>query len=160
MDAVVVGDVVPVVAQGAGVERQQPDDVDAQPGHVVQRLDEPREVAHPVVGRVLEGLDVQLVENGVLYHSVSALNAGLPVSGSRVCLVRALGRNVFAGAGVRGRTGPAVAGAVAGTAPGVGAGEARKIILDSSSCRIGYCRGGIVVGLSECILQAKVVAAV
>ena len=31
VDLVVVGDVVAAVAQGAGVHRQQPDDVDAQP---------------------------------------------------------------------------------------------------------------------------------
>jgi hypothetical protein len=124
MDAVVVGDVVSVVAQRAGVERQQPDGVHAQPGHVVQPLDESPEVAHPVLAGVLEGLDVQLVENGVLVPQRVGAQRGAPcVWLSGVCLVRALGRNVFAGAGLRGRTGPAVAGAVAGSASGVGAGR-------------------------------------
>jgi hypothetical protein len=51
------------------------------------------------------------------------------VSGSRCLLGPRLGAELFAGAGVRGRTGPTVAGAVAGTAPGVGAGAEMKHVL-------------------------------
>jgi hypothetical protein len=54
---------------------------------------------------------------------VSAFNAEFPVSDSRCLLGPRPGAELYAGAGVRGRTGPAVAGAVAGTAPGVGTGE-------------------------------------
>ena len=69
---------------------------------------------------------------------MSALNAGLPCSGSRVCLVRALERSSSAGARLHGRTGPAGR-AAAGSAPGVGAGEDSEIMRprEERLCRLG-----------------------
>jgi hypothetical protein len=66
VDVPVVGDVVPVVAQWARVVGEEPDDVDAELLHVVELLDQPVEVADAVAVGVAEGLDVQLVEDGVL----------------------------------------------------------------------------------------------
>ena len=66
VDRAVVGDVVAVVAQGRGVERQEPEAVDAQVLEVVELLGEPGEVADAVAVAVVERADVQLVEDGVL----------------------------------------------------------------------------------------------
>ena len=66
VDVAVVGDVVAVVAQRRRVERQEPDRVDAEVLDVVELLAEPVEVAHAVVVRIEEGLDVELVDDGVL----------------------------------------------------------------------------------------------
>ncbi|MNG94704.1 hypothetical protein D3C79_537200 [compost metagenome] len=62
----VFGDVVAVVAAWRGIERQQPQGVDAQLGDVVELADQAGEIADAVVVRVEERLDVQLVDDGVL----------------------------------------------------------------------------------------------
>ena len=61
-----VGDVVAAVAQRRGVDRQQPDAVDAQPLQVVQPGDQPAQVAGAVAGRILETADEHLVEHRAL----------------------------------------------------------------------------------------------
>ena len=66
VDLVVVGDVVAAVAQRAGVHRQQPDEVDAQPLQVVELLGQPAEVARAVGVAVEEAAQVDLVEDGLL----------------------------------------------------------------------------------------------
>ena len=66
VDAVEVGDVVAVVAQGRRVHGQDPQAVDAEVPHVVQALGQPGEVSDAVPVRVAERLDVDLVEDGVL----------------------------------------------------------------------------------------------
>ena len=66
IDAAVVGDVVAVVAQRGGVERQDPDRIDAELLHVVELLHQPGEVADAVVVAVEEGFDVQLIDDRVL----------------------------------------------------------------------------------------------
>src|SRR5512139_3292239 len=66
MYVVVVGDVVAVVAHRRRVERQQPQRVHAEFLQVVEPRDQPRKVAHAVAVAVAEGLDVQLVDDGVL----------------------------------------------------------------------------------------------
>ncbi len=66
VDLAVVGDVVPVVLAWRGVERQQPDGVDAEVLDVVQLLDDAAEVADAVVVAVVERADVQLVDDRVL----------------------------------------------------------------------------------------------
>ena len=71
VDRVVVGDVVAVVAVGGRLERHQPEAVDAQPVEMVEPLDEPVEVADAVAVAVLEGLDVQAVEDRVLPPEVA-----------------------------------------------------------------------------------------
>ena len=65
MDAVVVGDVVAVVAQGRGVERQEPEAGDPQVLEIVELPDQAGEVADAVVVAVGERLDVELVDDGV-----------------------------------------------------------------------------------------------
>src|SRR2546422_8978171 len=59
-----VRDVVSVVPQGGGKEGEEPDATDAEVRDVVEAVDQPPEVAGPVVVRVLESLDVDLVEDG------------------------------------------------------------------------------------------------
>ena len=54
LDREEVGDVVAAVAQRRGVERQQPDAVDAEPLQVVELLDQPAEVARAVAVAVEE----------------------------------------------------------------------------------------------------------
>ena len=66
IDRAVVGDVVAVVAQRRGVERQHPDGGDAEVLDMVEALHEAGEVADAVVVGILEGLDVELVDDGVL----------------------------------------------------------------------------------------------
>jgi hypothetical protein len=65
VDAAEVGDVVAAVAQGRGVERQEPQGGDAEVGQVVELLEEPREVADPVAVPVAERADVELVQDRV-----------------------------------------------------------------------------------------------
>ena len=62
----VVGDVVAVVLQRRRIERQQPDRGDAQVLQVVELLGQPLEVADAVAVAVVEGADVQLVDDRVL----------------------------------------------------------------------------------------------
>ena len=79
--SVVVGDVVAVVAQRRGVEGQQPDRVDAERLHVVELLGQAAEVADAVAVGVGEGLDVQLVDDGVLVpERVVRRDRGLPAA--------------------------------------------------------------------------------
>ena len=66
MHAAVVGDVVAVIQQRRGIERQQPDRADAELGDVVELGQQAGEVADAVVVGVEERLDVQLVDDGVL----------------------------------------------------------------------------------------------
>ena len=66
MDVAVVGDVVAVVAPRRGIERQQPDRVDAEIGDVVELGDQAGEVADAVVVGIEERLHVQLVDDRVL----------------------------------------------------------------------------------------------
>ena len=62
----VLGDVVAVVAARRGIERQQPDRVDAELGDVVELGDQAGEVADAVIVRIEERLHVQLVDDRVL----------------------------------------------------------------------------------------------
>ena len=66
VDRAVVGRVVAVVAQGRGVEGQQPDRRDAEVLQVVEPGHQPAEVADPVPVGVAVHLHVQLVDDGVL----------------------------------------------------------------------------------------------
>ena len=66
VDAAVVGDVVAVVLERRREERQEPQAVDAEVLQVVELLDEPAQIADAVAVRVVERLDVRLVDDGVL----------------------------------------------------------------------------------------------
>src|SRR5918992_3169663 len=66
-----VDDVVPVVAVGGLVERHEPDAANAEAAEVVDALGEPSEVAAAVTVQVVEGLDVQAVEDRVLPPQVA-----------------------------------------------------------------------------------------
>ena len=65
VDVDVVGDVVAVVAEGRGEEGEEPEAGDAEILEVVEAGDEAGEVADAVAVGVLEGADVQLVDDGV-----------------------------------------------------------------------------------------------
>jgi hypothetical protein len=90
MDSAVVGDVVAVVAARAGVERQQPQGIDAQRSNVVESLDQTGEVADAVVVRVEEGLEVQLVDDRVLVPERVVAEGTLGWSGPGRVRVRGL----------------------------------------------------------------------
>ena len=66
VDALVVGDVVAVVLERRREERQEPQAGDAEVLEVVELLDEPAQIADAVVVRVVERLDVRLVDDRVL----------------------------------------------------------------------------------------------
>ena len=85
VDGAVVGDVVPVVAEGRRVHGQQPDAVDAEVLQVVQPGHEAREVPHAVPVGVGVGLDVQLVEDRVLVPEVVAHGGSCDVTAPAGC---------------------------------------------------------------------------
>ena len=66
IDVAVVGDVVAVVAAGRGIERQQPQRGDAEILQIAELFGQPGKVADAVIVAVGEGLDVQLIDDGVL----------------------------------------------------------------------------------------------
>ena len=68
VDADVVRDVVAVVGAGRGVERRQPDAVDAEIAQVGQARADPGQVAEPVAVGVGEAADVDLVEDRVRHQ--------------------------------------------------------------------------------------------
>ena len=76
MDALVVRDVVAVVAQRRRIEGQQPQRVDAEPLQVVELARQPGKVADAVVVAVEEGADVRLVDDRVLVPVVMPLAIG------------------------------------------------------------------------------------
>ena len=64
VDVLVVADVVAVVGLRRGVDRRQPQDVDAEVGQVVQPLQDAAEVADAVAVGVLERAGIDLVDDG------------------------------------------------------------------------------------------------
>ena len=66
IDVAVVGDVVAVVPAGRGIERQQPQDGDAELLEIAELFGQPGEIADAVIVAVGEGLDVKLIDDGVL----------------------------------------------------------------------------------------------
>src|SRR6266513_1627404 len=65
VDAVVVGDVVPMVLLRGRIERREPESVDSQRSQVVESRRDPREVADTVIVRVGKAAHVDMVEDGV-----------------------------------------------------------------------------------------------
>ena len=72
IDLTIIGDVVAVVAPGRGIERKQPQRGDAEVLQIVELLGQSFEIADPVVVAVGEGLDVQLIDDGVLVPELVA----------------------------------------------------------------------------------------
>jgi hypothetical protein len=66
MDVAVVGHIVAVVGHGAGVDRADPEQVDAQVGQVIQPLDDAGQVADAVAVAVLEAARIDFVDDGVV----------------------------------------------------------------------------------------------
>ena len=73
----VVGDVIAAVTQRRGVERRQPEAVDAEPLEVVESADEAGEVTGSGALGVGEGPDQHLVEDGLAKPLGVVLQAGL-----------------------------------------------------------------------------------
>src|SRR3954447_3877859 len=82
-DVVVVADVVAVVAQRAGLERRQPERIDAEALEVVEPAGEPLEVATAVAVAVHERLDRQAVDDGVLVPEIGEHTVHIPQVRSR-----------------------------------------------------------------------------
>src|SRR5215469_11250212 len=64
MHAVIVRDVIAPVAIGRGMDRRQPDRVDAKIPNVIELGNQAGEIALPVAVRVAERADVDLVDDG------------------------------------------------------------------------------------------------
>ena len=64
VDALVVADVVAVVGLRRGVDRREPQDVDAEVAQVVQPLQDAAQVADAVAVGVLERARIDLVDDG------------------------------------------------------------------------------------------------
>ena len=76
IDGAVVGDVVAVVAAGRGIERQQPQRGDAEVLQIAELLGQAREIADAVIVAVGKGLDVKLIDDGVLVPELVAVQRG------------------------------------------------------------------------------------
>ena len=83
MDVRVVGDVVAIVTQRGGIERQQPDRGDTQVAQVVELLDQAAEVARAVAGGIPEGPEVDLVDDRVAVPGGILVGTGLRRPGAR-----------------------------------------------------------------------------
>src|SRR6266487_4582892 len=66
VDRGVVRDVVAEVGERGGIDRREPEGVDAEPDQVVEPLDDPAQIADAVAVRVLERARVDLVDDRVL----------------------------------------------------------------------------------------------
>src|SRR6185437_5972610 len=71
MHVVIVGDVVAAVASRRGMDRVQPQAVDAEPGQVVQAAGQPGKVTGTIPVRVLERFRVQAVDDRLLVPALS-----------------------------------------------------------------------------------------
>ena len=69
MDVGVVGDIVAVVLERRGIERQEPDRGDAQVLKVVQFLGQPAKIANSVAFAVEKGANVNFIDDGVFVPS-------------------------------------------------------------------------------------------
>ncbi len=89
MHALVMRDVIAVVAQRRFVEGQQPQAGDAEAFEVIELLHQAREITNAIAVRVEEGLDVQLVDDRVLVPERIADAGGLMhairCAGARAC---------------------------------------------------------------------------
>jgi hypothetical protein len=94
IDGAILGDIVAVVAQRRGIERQDPDDADAEALDVIELLHQPCEVADAVAVGIEERLDVQLVDDGVLVPvALPAVDGAMGPAGGDA-LDRQLGRTL------------------------------------------------------------------
>ncbi len=66
MNVLVVGDVVAVILEGRGVERHQPDGIDAEVADIPELRCETLKIADTVIVRIQERPDVELIDDGVL----------------------------------------------------------------------------------------------
>ena len=72
VDVLVVADVVAVVVHRRAVDRREPDDVDTEPGEVVDVGEDPAEIADPVAVGVGEAARVDLVDDGASATSANS----------------------------------------------------------------------------------------
>src|ERR1043166_6362964 len=61
----IIRDVVAIVAQWRRIKRQQPDGGDSEFVKIIELLDQPAKIAHPIAIAVVKRLNVQLVYYGV-----------------------------------------------------------------------------------------------
>ena len=70
MDGAVFADVVAVIEQWRGIERQQPDRGGAEIGDIVELGNQAGEIADAVIVRIEERFDMKLIDDGVLVPQV------------------------------------------------------------------------------------------
>ncbi len=91
MDARVVCDVVAIVPQRRGIERQQPERRHAQVLQVVELVPQAAEIPDAVGIAVGEGTDVELVDNGVLVPGRVGIKPGrFPFAWGHSCSLSSL----------------------------------------------------------------------
>ena len=73
IDGAIVGDVIAVIAAGRRIERQQPERGDSEVLQIVELLGQAGEIADAVIVAVGEGLDVKLIDDGVLVPKLVAV---------------------------------------------------------------------------------------
>src|SRR5205807_7702100 len=89
-----VGDVVAVVLQGRGIEREEPEDGDPEVLEIVELLGQPRKVADPVSVAVVKGTDMDLIDDrllvpeGIIFEAAAMVrerghDPGFPLASSR-----------------------------------------------------------------------------
>jgi len=70
IDVVIIGDVVAVVLAGRGLERHQPDRVDAEAGEVIEPPAQAGKIADAVAVRVHVGRDGEAIDDRVLVPEI------------------------------------------------------------------------------------------
>jgi len=76
IDGAVVGDVIAVVAARRGVERQQPQRGDAEVLQIIELFSQSSEIADAVIVAVGKGLDVKLIDDGILVPKLVGVQRG------------------------------------------------------------------------------------
>src|SRR5690242_19031782 len=70
IDLVVVGDVIAVIAAGRGLERQQPDRVDAKAVDVIEPAQQALEIANTIAVGVHEGANREAIDDSILVPEI------------------------------------------------------------------------------------------
>src|ERR1700722_12289332 len=78
MHVVIVADFVAAVPTRGGMDGIQPKAVDAEPGQVVKSASKPGEITDTVAVGVLEGLDVQAVDDCLLVPALGHVSSHSP----------------------------------------------------------------------------------
>ena len=77
IDCAVVGNVIPIVPAGGGIERQQPQRRDAEILEIIEFFRQPCEIPDAITVAVGKRLNVELINDGVLEPQLVGFELGL-----------------------------------------------------------------------------------